>query len=153
MLRQIRSAVGLTLASVLASSAAATTLSGNLIQGGDFEDTAYLKNVGSLDSEDLYIPLHRFNEDADLGLWLGVWGPPSISEGTIAGFSTYDNPRTDAPGNTQVDGDLGNLNRSADPFRPDNYVMETVMISPRTAQWNEAPADHVARPISFSFDF
>ncbi len=76
---------------IMAASSAPAALSGNLIQGGDFEDTAYLKNQGSLDASETLIPVQRFNRDADLGLWLAQWGPPSL--GGFAGFSLYNDPR------------------------------------------------------------
>jgi hypothetical protein len=135
------------------SASRAAVLSGNLIQGGDFEDTSYLKNSGSFDNQNNYVPLHRFNQDTDLGMWIATFGPPSLSEGANAGFSLYDDPRTDAPGNTHTSGDLGNINRSVDPYRPDNHVLETVMFRPRTAQWVAAPENHVPGPIHLSFDF
>jgi hypothetical protein len=129
--------------------AGAAELSGNLIQGGDFEDTSHLKNSGTPDG----VPIHRFSQEYDLGKWIGVWGPPSL--GGLAGFSTYDDPRDTSVtgGDTMESGDLGNLNRSVDPTNPANHVMEVILFRPSLAQWIAAPTGHQAGPISFSFDF
>jgi hypothetical protein len=45
------------------------------------------------------------------------------------------------------------MNRSEDPFNPGNHVIESLLFYPRAAQWVAAPENHVAGPISFSFDF
>lgn len=129
--------------------AGAVPMSGNLIQGGDFEDTAFLETSGSPDG----VEIHRFSQTYDLGKWLGVWGPNS--QGGLAGFSTYDDPRDpgETGGDTLNTSGLGTLNRSVDPTDSSNHVMEAVLFRPIWAQWAEAPAGHVSGPIELSFDF
>ncbi len=145
---------GLWLAMSLAAPAAGA-LSGNLIVNGDFETTANLKNSSSLDNSNQAIPVHRWNNDTDYGMWIAKWGPPSL--GGLAGFSTYDDPRdiAETGGTTQASGDLGNMNRSVDPTDPSgqNHVMENILFRPRWAQWFQAPENHVPGPISMDFDF
>jgi hypothetical protein len=133
----------------------AAVLSGNLIQGGDFEDTGHLKTSGSWDASNNYVPIHRFNQDTDLGKWIAMWGPPSQADNpqATAGFSLWDDVRTDPPGNNQETGDIGTINRSVDPTDPSNHLLEVTMFRPSFAQWIAAPENHVAGPFRFSFDF
>ncbi len=130
-------------------------LSGNLIQNGDFETVGNLKNSGSLDANNTFIPVHRFNQDADLGLWLAQYGPPSL--GGLGGFSTYDDPRdlAETGGDTQASGDLGSMNRSSDPtdLSGANHVLEGLLFYTRAAQWFEAPAGNVPGAFHLEFDF
>ncbi len=132
-----------------AAAAQAAVLSGNLIQGGDFEDTSYLKNATAPDGT---LP-HRFSQTYDLGMWLGHWGPPD-NPGGLGGFSTYDDPRNlaETGGDTMTSGNQGNMNRSVDHTNPGNHFMEITMFYPRFVQWIEAPENHVAGPIRFSYD-
>ncbi|MCC7145326.1 MAG: hypothetical protein IT443_02665 [Phycisphaeraceae bacterium] len=142
--------IGLALVAVLFVCAlpAEAGLSGNLVSGGDFEDTSYLKTDDSPDG----VLIHRFSQANDVGLWLAKWGPPS--QGGLAGFSLYDDPRdlNETGGDTQSTGDLGSVNRSVDPLNPGNHILEPVLFRPRWGQWIEAPANHVPGPMSFSFD-
>ncbi|MCC7407582.1 MAG: PEP-CTERM sorting domain-containing protein [Phycisphaeraceae bacterium] len=128
--------------------AAEAALSANLVQGGDFETSTYLKTAATPDG----IPVHRFSQQYDMGMWLAKWGPPS--QGGLAGFSQYDDPRdlNETGGDTQSTGDLGTVNRSVDPLNPGNHILEPVLFRPRWGQWVEAPAGHVPGPMSFSFD-
>jgi hypothetical protein len=126
----------------------AAVLSDNIVVNGDFESTTNLKNNTSPDG---VLP-HRFSQEYDFGMWLSHWGPPN-NPGGLGGISTYDDPRTDAPGNTASTGNLGNFNRSVDPLNPNNHIMEAVMFRPSLTQWIKAPENHVAGPIHFSFDF
>jgi hypothetical protein len=137
-------------------------LSGNLFHG-DFESTATLKNDYSYDSEGNAVGAHRFNSDptrGDWGKWLGFWGPPSYCFNGYCGqggFSTWDNPRDPADPRplTMTDRDLGNNNRSLDPYNPasGNHVMETVAFYPTMAQWVKAPANQTTGPMQLKFDF
>jgi hypothetical protein len=153
-LRTLTAALALAVALPVATTHAAV-LSGNLIQGGDFEDTSHLKTSGSNDASDNYVPIHRFNQDADLGKWIAMWGPPSQADNpqALAGFSLWDDVRTDPPGNNQVQGDIGAVNRSVDPTDSSNHLLEVTMFRPSYGQWIAAPENHVPGPMRFSFDF
>ncbi len=136
----------------MAAPASAAVLSDNLLQGGDFEDVSFLKNDTSPDG----VPPHKFSQEYDFGKWLAQWGPPSYPGG-LGGFGLYDDPRdlSVTGGDTQATGDLGTMNRSVDPFDPTgtNHVMENALFRPTWGQWIQAPANHVAGPIRFEFDF
>jgi len=133
-------------------------LSGNLFNG-DFESTATLKNEYSYDSSSNAVGAHRFNNDqttGDWGKWLGGWGPPSYCFNGYCGqggFSTLDAPRQ--LGNTMVGQDLGNNNRSVDPYDQtgQNHIMETVAFYPTMTQWAKAPANQATGPMELKFDF
>jgi len=150
---RILSAVTFVFAVILIAAPSFGTLSGNLMINGDFESTANLKNADTLDAESTLIPLHRFNQDTDLGWWLAKWGPPSIS--SYAGIGVYDDPRDvgETGGITQTTGDIGDMNRSVDPLNPGNHVMDTALFRPRWGQWVAGPENQIPGPITFSFDF
>ncbi|MCC7147055.1 MAG: PEP-CTERM sorting domain-containing protein [Phycisphaeraceae bacterium] len=143
-------AIGLALGLFVASGWASAALSGNLVGGGDFEDTSYLVNETSPRG----ILPHRFDQVNDLNRWIAHWGPPN-NPGGLGGFSTYDDPRdlgeTGGTGN-QATSNLGNFNRSVDPTDANNHVMEVAMFRPSMTQWIVAPENQVAGPIHFSFD-
>ncbi|MCC7147052.1 MAG: PEP-CTERM sorting domain-containing protein [Phycisphaeraceae bacterium] len=125
-------------------------ISGNLVGGGDFEETGYLVNETSPRG----ILPHRFDQVYDLNRWIAHWGPPS-NPGGLGGFSTYNNPRdlneTGGDG-TPSGSDLGNFNRSADPLNPGNHIMEATMFHPSMTQWIVGPTNQKPGPIHFSFD-
>ncbi|MCC7146579.1 MAG: PEP-CTERM sorting domain-containing protein [Phycisphaeraceae bacterium] len=139
----------LSLAVVLSIPASAqAALSENLVKGGDFEDTSYLKTETAPDGT----YAHRYSEQYDLDQkWLCYWGPPSVEQG-LGGFSTFDDIRT-LGGTTRAEVDIGNMNRSVDPLNPGNHILENSMFRPQFGQWFNAPANQVAGPMQFSFDF
>jgi len=145
------------------------SMSGELLNGGDFESTAYLKNHDTLDQDGTTpIPIYRWDQYNDPGLWLAQWGPESLCDlwgcPASAGFSVFDDPRDPAlrgsapeTFNNKSNADLGTMNRSfvdtnADAIA-DDHVMENTLFRPRWAQWIEAPANQKPGPIQISFDF
>ncbi len=132
-----------------AGTASAAVMSGNILQGGDFEDTGHLKNATAPDG---VVP-HKFSQTYDLGMWLGHWGPPN-NPGGNGGFSTYDDPRNlaETGGDTMSTGNQGNMNRSVDHTNAGNHFMEITMFYPRFVQWIKTPDGHVDGAIRFSYD-
>jgi len=153
-------------------------LSGNLIQGGDFEgdpETIFKQHAtpdGGGPTGDDPIVNHCFSHDYDLGKWLTHWGPPSLAEPPFVagqdaggGFSLHDDPRdivaldqtvgNNNGYNSLFKEDIGNVNRSIDPLDPTqtNHVLDVVDFRPTFGQYVAAPAEHVAGSIKFSFDF
>jgi len=134
------------------------TLSDNLFNG-DFESVSTLKNEYSYDSSSNPIGAHRFNNDqttGDWGKWLGGWGPPSYCFNGYCGqggFSTLDYPRQE--GYTMVGQDLGNNNRSIDPYAQtaSNHIMETIAFYPTMTQWVKAPENQATGEMQLKFDF
>jgi hypothetical protein len=166
------------LVALLVSSAYGATMSGNLIQGGDFETTAYFKQTATPDGGgvDGTAPIqnHRFSQGYDVGRWLTHWGQPSLAgppysnpapnppyEAAGGGFSTYDNPRDpalDLAGNgdgynSMMQENIGNMNRSLDPLRSGNHILDNTMFYPTFGTCVAAPANQVRGPLEFSFDF
>ncbi|MCC7407580.1 MAG: PEP-CTERM sorting domain-containing protein [Phycisphaeraceae bacterium] len=131
---------------------ALAALSGNLVGGGDFEDTSYLVNELTPDG----IPPHRFSQTYDMGKWIAHWGPPN-NPGGLGGFSTYNDPRdlNETGSHSKTTGNIGDFNRSVDPtdVSGQNHVMEATMFRPSMTQWIAAPANQVPGSIHFSFDF
>ncbi|MCC7145426.1 MAG: hypothetical protein IT443_03195 [Phycisphaeraceae bacterium] len=143
--------IGLALGLLIQGGWASAVLSGNLVGGGDFENTSYLVNETSPDA----IPPHRFSQTYDMSRWISHWGPPG-NPGGLGGFSTYNNPRNLAEtggDGTQTASNLGNMNRSVDPTNANNHIMEAVMFRPSMVQWIAAPANQKPGPMSFSYDF
>ncbi len=148
----MRSVFFLTLTTVLTGAICAplqaSVLSDNILVNGDFESLANLKNAASPDG---VLP-HRFSQTYDLGQWIAYWGPQT-NPGGLGGFSTWDDPRDAGTAGSNNITTIGNLNRSVDPTNASNHLMETTMFRPKFAQWVEGPANQVAGPFEFAFDF
>ncbi len=125
----------------LTCSASMAALSSNLVINGDFESSTSVKSVPSaltqaeIDAAALPLNEWQFHPDFDLDVFIGTWAISDFADPRFS-YSQGDTPAS--------------LNRSS---LSGNHVLDSVAFRPWTTVIFQAPANMVAGPAVFDFDF